>query len=101
MTLPSNEFLGGNFGLGWMIKNNLNERSGPSHGYTHFMRDYSPQGTIGHTGFTGTSIVMDLVNELSIVLLTNRVFPTRDNMNILRFRRMFHNIVFKLTSTER
>jgi len=31
----------------------------------------------GHTGFTGTSIVVDPVRELTVVLLTNRVHPTR------------------------
>jgi CubicO group peptidase (beta-lactamase class C family) len=36
----------------------------------------------GHTGFTGTSIWMDPDNDLFIVLLTNRVNPTRQNTRI-------------------
>lgn len=41
-------------------------------------RYFSPT-SFGHTGFTGTSIWMDPVNGVSVVLLTNRINPTRDN----------------------
>jgi CubicO group peptidase (beta-lactamase class C family) len=33
----------------------------------------------GHTGFTGTSIWIDPARDLFVILLTNRVDPTRDN----------------------
>jgi len=36
----------------------------------------------GHTGFTGTSIWVDPANDLFVVLLTNRVNPTRQNSKI-------------------
>jgi CubicO group peptidase (beta-lactamase class C family) len=36
----------------------------------------SPQ-TFGHTGFTGTSLVVDPTRQLIVVLLTNRVHPSR------------------------
>ena len=36
----------------------------------------------GHTGFTGTSIWIDPANDLFVILLTNRVNPTRDNSRI-------------------
>jgi CubicO group peptidase (beta-lactamase class C family) len=36
----------------------------------------------GHTGFTGTSIWIDPSNDLFIVLLTNRVNPSRENSRI-------------------
>jgi len=35
--------------------------------------------SFGHTGFTGTSIWVDPRRDLVIVLLSNRVHPTRDN----------------------
>jgi beta-N-acetylhexosaminidase len=38
--------------------------------------------SFGHTGFTGTSIWIDPSRELVIVLLTNRVHPTRNNPRI-------------------
>jgi CubicO group peptidase (beta-lactamase class C family) len=41
----------------------------------------------GHTGFTGTSIWIDPTRELVIVLLTNRVHPTRENNRLGPVRR--------------
>jgi CubicO group peptidase (beta-lactamase class C family) len=35
--------------------------------------------SIGHTGFTGTSIWIDFEHHVGIVLLSNRVHPTRNN----------------------
>jgi serine-type D-Ala-D-Ala carboxypeptidase len=43
--------------------------------------------SFGHTGFTGTSIWMDPTRELVIVLLTNRVHPTRENNRMGAVRR--------------
>ena len=40
----------------------------------------------GHTGFTGTSLWMDPQQDLIIILLTNRVHPTRANTAILKVR---------------
>jgi CubicO group peptidase (beta-lactamase class C family) len=42
--------------------------------------------SFGHTGFTGTSIWIDPERDLFIILLTNRVHPTRENRAILRIR---------------
>jgi CubicO group peptidase (beta-lactamase class C family) len=41
----------------------------------------SPQA-FGHTGFTGTSLWMDPGRDLFVILLTNRVNPTRENRRI-------------------
>jgi serine-type D-Ala-D-Ala carboxypeptidase len=41
----------------------------------------------GHTGFTGTSIWVDPEQDLFVILLTNRVNPTRDNNAIRDVRR--------------
>src|SRR5262245_17408813 len=40
--------------------------------------------SIGHTGFTGTSLWIDWERDLYIVFLTNRVHPTRENDAIRR-----------------
>ncbi|MFM8791868.1 MAG: serine hydrolase, partial [Solirubrobacterales bacterium] len=37
---------------------------------------------VGHTGFTGTSLWIDPVNDRFVILLTNRVNPTRENSRI-------------------
>ena len=47
---------------------------------------FSPQ-SFGHTGFTGTSIWMDPTRGVVLVLLTNRVNPTRDNNRHIALRK--------------
>jgi CubicO group peptidase (beta-lactamase class C family) len=49
-------------------------------------RYFSPR-SFGHTGFTGTSIWVDPERGLFVVLLTNRVNPTRSNMRHEALRR--------------
>jgi len=49
--------------------------------------------SFGHTGFTGTSIWADPERELLVVLLTNRVNPTRDNQKVGPLRRAVADIV--------
>ena len=48
---------------------------------------------IGHTGFTGTSLWIDWERDLYVVLLTNRVHPTRENNAIREFRPRVHDAV--------
>jgi len=51
----------------------------------------------GHTGFTGTSIWIEPQSDLFIVLLTNRVHPSRDNNRIAEARqRIAESIVSAL-----
>ena len=47
--------------------------------------------TVGHLGFTGTSLWIDRDAGLAVVLLTNRVHPTRENDRIKAFRPRFHD----------
>ncbi len=49
----------------------------------------------GMLGFTGTSIWVDPVREIAVVLLTNRVHPTRDNQGIRKLRPEFHDAVLE------
>ncbi len=49
-------------------------------------RFFSPRG-YGHTGFTGTSIWTDPERGVWVVLLTNRVYPTRNNPKLGPLRR--------------
>ncbi|HEY8469007.1 MAG TPA: serine hydrolase [Longimicrobiales bacterium] len=49
-------------------------------------RYFSPR-SFGHTGFTGTSIWIDPERGLFVILLTNRVNPTRQNMRHEPLRR--------------
>lgn len=47
----------------------------------------------GHTGFTGTSIAIDPSRDLFVVLLSNRVDPTRNNNKITEVRRQLADAV--------
>jgi CubicO group peptidase (beta-lactamase class C family) len=49
--------------------------------------------TIGHLGFTGCSLWIDLKREVIIILLTNRIHPSRDNNTIKFFRPIFNDEV--------
>ncbi len=54
---------------------------------------YFSARSFGHTGFTGTSLWIDPDLELIVVLLTNRVHPTRDNIAIRKLRPAIHDAV--------
>jgi CubicO group peptidase (beta-lactamase class C family) len=49
------------------------------------------QESFGHLGFTGTSIWCDPKRDVVVVLLTNRVCPSRANEKIKGFRPAFHD----------
>lgn len=56
-----------------------------------FLGDLVSSRAYGHTGFTGTSIAIDPETRLWMVLLTNRVCPTRANLKLSRIRALAHN----------
>lgn len=49
--------------------------------------------SVGHLGFTGTSLWIDPASEIAVTLLTNRVHPTRENIKIRAFRQLLHEAV--------
>lgn len=54
----------------------------------------SSAGTIGHTGFTGVSLLVDFDNGRAVTLLTNRVHPTRHfDSGILALRQTVCDII--------
>jgi CubicO group peptidase (beta-lactamase class C family) len=61
--------------LGWETPNGINSGG-------HLMSPHA----FGHTGFTGTSIWIDRDRDLFLILLTNRVNPTRENRKIADVR---------------
>ena len=70
--------------LGW------DTPSAPSQSGKHF----SPQ-SYGHLGYTGTSLWIDPVRQLSITLLTNRTWPDCSNQAIKQVRPRFHDAVIE------
>lgn len=58
--------------------------------------DQVSEVSLYHTGFSGTSIYIDYVNKLAIILLINRVHPSRNDIEtITSFRKQVHNLVLK------
>ncbi|MGA2428698.1 MAG: serine hydrolase, partial [Candidatus Acidiferrum sp.] len=70
--------------LGWVVPT-----EGSSSGH------YFSAHSFGHTGFTGTSIWIDPDRQLFVVLLTNRVNPTRENQKIAQVRPALHDAVMQ------
>ena len=69
--------------------------------------EYSSAGNLfsdisyGHTGFTGTSVWTDPTRNLIVVFLTNRVYPTRDNLKIIKVRPKVHEEVILEINSKR
>jgi len=74
---------GSTWALGWDTPSKNNSSSG----------DYFSSNSIGHTGFTGTSIWIDLEKKITVIFLTNRIHPSRSNETIKRFRPELHNLI--------
>jgi CubicO group peptidase (beta-lactamase class C family) len=73
----------GGCSLGWFIAPNGMLPAG----------DFFPPDAFGHTGFTGTSLVVVPSLDLAILLLTNRVYCESEAGAFLHLRRRFHNAV--------
>lgn len=69
--------------LGWDVKSEHSGLRGDL---------FNPEKTVMHTGYTGTSLVIDLDTRTAIILLTNRVHPTDDG-SVSRLRALVSNIV--------
>ena len=55
-----------------------------------------PDRCFGHTGFTGTSLLVEPESGFWVILLTNRVYPTRESTALFPFRRKLHAEAWKL-----
>ena len=63
-----------------------------SSGYASNQGDLFGWNTYGHTGYTGTSIIMDPDNNTSVILLINSVHP-EDGHSVVRLRSLVANAV--------
>ncbi|MFZ0878073.1 MAG: serine hydrolase, partial [Candidatus Acidiferrales bacterium] len=54
---------------------------------------YFSARTYGHNGFTGTSLWIDPEKNLFVILLTNRVYPSAENIKIRQVRPALHDAV--------
>ncbi len=77
-------------GLGFDMKE-LNSRN------TMNMSELAGNNTFGHLGFTGTAVWADPDNDLILIFLSNRTFPSADNweLNKLSVRPEIHAAVYR------
>ncbi|WP_249870274.1 serine hydrolase domain-containing protein [Oceanobacillus saliphilus] len=75
------EFPGNDHGLGWELSQ------------AWYMDGLSGSTSIGHTGYTGTSLVVNLENDTIAILLTNRVHPSRQTVTTNVARRELARLV--------
>ena len=73
----------GGHSIGWFTATNSMLPSG----------DFFSNQCFGHTGFTGTMLIIEPKYELTLVLLTNRVYYPSDATRALRLRRYFSNLI--------
>ena len=72
---------GSTWALGWDTPSPTNSTAGTRIG----------PNSVGHLGFTGTSLWIDLERDAHVILLTNRVHPQRDNDRIRDVRPRVHD----------
>lgn len=91
--------------LDWMVR----ERKGGTllAGFDGKSPEGSSAGTVlgprsfGHLGFTGTSFWIDPDAAIGVVLLTNRVYPTRNNESIRAARPIAHDALARIALSRR
>jgi len=81
-SLPSRR---GDWALGYMMPS-------PESSAGRYFSKYS----VGHTGFTGTSLWYDPQSDFSVILLSNRVHPTRNHATFVKKRPLIHDWCWEL-----
>lgn len=75
----------GDWALGYMMPSKKGSSSG------RYFSDIS----VGHTGFTGTSLWFDPQKDIAIVVLSNRVHPKRSNQRFRKLRPLIHDVIIE------
>jgi CubicO group peptidase (beta-lactamase class C family) len=76
----------GDWGLGFMLPTKGSASCGK-----HFH-----ESSFGHTGFTGTSFWFDPKADFMVILLSNRVHPTRNNEKFKVLRPKIHDLLYEM-----
>ena len=80
-SLIENAHIGSN-GVGWFVWPNPYLPLG----------DLLSHSSFGHSGFTGTLFLIDPEMDVTLILLTNRVYSPGDGAGVLKLRRQFVNV---------
>lgn len=73
----------GDWAMGFMMPSSKNSSAGK----------YFSANSVGHTGFTGTSIWFDPKRDLIVLILSNRVCPSRKNLKFRKLRPLIHDAI--------
>lgn len=84
-SVPSSK---GDWGLGFMMPTKGKASCGPRFSLA----------SVGHTGFTGTSLWLDPKADVLVTVLSNRVCPTRNNTRFLQLRPALHTMIMESLS---
>ena len=76
----------GDWALGYMLPSQTGSSSGK----------YLSRKSVGHTGFTGTSLWYDPHKDILITILSHRVHPTRKNRRFVALRPILHDMIIEL-----
>ncbi|UCF73179.1 MAG: serine hydrolase [Deltaproteobacteria bacterium] len=76
---------GSTWALGWDTPAEKESSSG----------NYFSSSSVGHTGFTGTSVWIDLEKDITVIFLTNRIHPNRSNEKIRDLRPRLHDVIMR------
>jgi len=85
-TKRQNMPISSDFALGWDT---------PSRKGNSTAGDLFSKNSYGHLGFTGTSLWIDPDQQIIVILLTNRIHPSRNKTGMYELRKFFHNEVMK------
>ncbi|MDR2703507.1 MAG: beta-lactamase family protein [Cellulomonadaceae bacterium] len=66
---------------------------------SQFSDSLNSRASILHTGFTGTSILIDKGKDIFIVILSNRVHPTRENQLLVANRKRIHHEILQILTS--
>lgn len=80
------------FGASWFAEIEQREMFGRTLGWS---KEYGRQ-ILYHTGFTGTSILIDQSEKRALVILTNRIHPSRDNEAFLTARKQLNELFLNI-----
>lgn len=74
---------------GWVIGSSIQDT-----------KNICSNNSIFHTGFTGNEIIVDRDNNFAIIILSNRVHPSRDNKKLIDNRKKINEDIYKLVTKE-
>jgi len=76
---------GSTWALGWDTPSPQDSSSG----------NFFSSRSVGHLGYTGTSLWIDIEKDVVVIFLSNRIHPSRKNEKIRAFRPVLHDMVIQ------